>query len=102
MLGDTVSHVWCVLLAGRSVNLSIQPIPVGGPFHRVGVDVLQLPLTEAGNRYVEMFLDYLTKWVEAFRSLISVQKRLPVFWSRRSFVVTGHQHISFLIVVPTF
>ena len=44
----------------------LQSIPVGGLFHRVGVDVLQLPLTEAGNRYVVVFLDYLTKWVEAY------------------------------------
>ena len=36
------------------------------PFHRVGVDVLQLPITRNGNRYVICFLDYLTKWVEAF------------------------------------
>lgn len=44
----------------------LHPIPVGGPFHRVGVDVLQLPLTRGGNRYVVVFADYLTKWVEAF------------------------------------
>ena len=44
----------------------LQPIPVGGPFHRVGVDALQLPLMEKGNRYVVVFMDYLTKWPEAF------------------------------------
>ena len=50
---------------GRLVKPPLKPIPVGGPFHHVGVDVLQLPLTEAGNRYVVVFFDYLTKWVEA-------------------------------------
>ena len=30
------------------------------------MDVLQLPLTEYGNRYVVVFQDYLTKWIEAF------------------------------------
>ena len=44
----------------------LQPIPVGGPFHQVGVDILQLPLTTKGNRYVVVFMDYLTKWPEAF------------------------------------
>ena len=43
----------------------LQPIPVGGPFHRVAVDVLQLPQTVNGNKYVLVFMDYLTKWAEA-------------------------------------
>ena len=42
------------------------PIKVGGPFERVGVDILKMPLTESGNRYVVVFVEYLTKWVEAF------------------------------------
>ena len=37
------------------------PIPVGGPFHRVAVDVLELPFTAQGNSYVVVFMDYLTK-----------------------------------------
>ena len=28
--------------------------------------MLQLPLTRNGNQYVVCFVDYLTKWVEAF------------------------------------
>ena len=51
---------------GRAVRPPLVPIPTGGPFHRVGVDVLQLPVTELGNRYVVVFVDHLTKWVEAF------------------------------------
>ena len=44
----------------------LTPIPVGGPFHRVAVDILQLPQTINGNSYVAVFMDYLTKWPEAF------------------------------------
>ena len=51
---------------GKPIRPPLEPIPVGGPFHRVGVDVLQLPVTHGGNRYVVCFVDYLTKWAEAF------------------------------------
>ena len=51
---------------GRPFRPPLTPIPVGGPFHRLGVDVLQLPLTVNGNKYVVCFVDYMTKWVEAF------------------------------------
>ena len=51
---------------GRRVHPPMQPIPVGGPFHRVGVDILKLPQTTSGNSYVVVFVDYLTKWPEAF------------------------------------
>ena len=44
----------------------LMSIKVGGPFERVGVDILEMPLTESGNCYVVIFMDCLTKWVEAF------------------------------------
>ena len=52
-------------LKGRqSTPLSI---PVGEPFHMVGVDFVgPLPRTAAGNEYALVFTDYLTKWPEAF------------------------------------
>ena len=55
----------CVKCASRSVRRAVKPrltpIPVGGPFDRVGVDVLQLPRTKRGNRYAVVMMDYLTK-----------------------------------------
>ena len=51
---------------GRKTRPPLLPIPVGGAFHRVGVDIMELPLTVNGNRYVITFIDYLTKWVESF------------------------------------
>ena len=31
----------------KGLGRAVTPIPVGGPFHRIGVDVLQLPVTES-------------------------------------------------------
>ena len=50
----------------RRVRSPLQPIPIGGPFHRVGVDVQKLPLTYDGNAYAVVFMDYFTKWPEVF------------------------------------
>ena len=50
----------------RTYKPPLTPIPVGGPFHRVAVDILQLPQTVNGNCYVAVFMDYMTKWPEAF------------------------------------
>ena len=50
----------------RASRPPLQPIPVGGPFHRVGVDILKLPASFEGNQYAVVFLDYLTKWAEVF------------------------------------
>ena len=50
----------------RRVRPPLIPIPVGGPFYRVGVDIMELPQTVNGNHYVISFVDYVTKWVELF------------------------------------
>ena len=52
--------------AGRSVRPPLIPIPVSGPFNRIGVDVVQFPKSAKGNKYAIVFVDYLTKWVEVF------------------------------------
>jgi hypothetical protein len=44
----------------------LMSIPVvGQPWDMVGVDILSLPTTKNGNKYVIVFMDYLTKWPEA-------------------------------------
>ena len=45
---------------GHSIKPALQPIPVGGPFHRMGVDVMQLPMTLEGNQYAVVFIDYVS------------------------------------------
>jgi hypothetical protein len=51
---------------GRAVRAPLAPIPVAGPFDRVGVDVIQFPRSNNGNQYAVVFVDYLTKWLEVF------------------------------------
>lgn len=49
---------------GRHIQVPLTPIPVGGPFDRVGVDVIKYPKSSKGNQYAVVFVDYLTKWPE--------------------------------------
>ena len=51
---------------GHPVRAPLTPIPVSGPFDRVGIDVVQLPRSSKGNQYAVVFMDYLTKWPEVF------------------------------------
>ncbi len=53
---------------GRRSKAPLLSIAVGGPFHRVGVDIMELLLTVNGSRYTITFIDYLTKWVKSFPS----------------------------------
>lgn len=51
---------------GQAAHAPLTPIPVGGPFNRIGVDFLQLPRSHCGNQYAIVFMDYLTKWPEVY------------------------------------
>ena len=51
---------------GHAMKPPLTPIPVSGPFDRVGVDVIQFPKSHNGNQYGVVFVDYLTKWPEVF------------------------------------
>ena len=51
----------------NSKKASLLPIPVEGAFDRVAVDALgPYPPSSKGSRYIVVFSDYLTRWVEAF------------------------------------
>ena len=51
----------------NSKKAPLLPIPVEGAFDRLAVDVLgPFPPSSKGSRYIVVFSDYLTRWVEAF------------------------------------
>ena len=51
---------------GRHHRPPLHPIPVSRPFQIVAVDIMELPTTDSGNRYVLVFQDFLTKWPMVF------------------------------------
>lgn len=54
----------CAIVSGtgRVHRPPLHPIPVQRAFQILGVDVMELPITESGNRYLIVFQDFLTKW----------------------------------------
>jgi len=58
----------CAIVSGTGKHQRppLHPIPVSRPFQIMGVDIMELPITKSGNRYVIVFQDYLTKWPLVF------------------------------------
>ena len=58
----------CVIATGgqRQHKPYLQPIPVQRPFQIIGVDIMDLPCTESGNKHVIVFQDMFTKWPMVF------------------------------------
>ena len=58
----------CATVAGvgRRNKPPLHPIPVQRPFQIVGLDIMELPKTDQGNRYVIVFQDFITKWPLVF------------------------------------
>ena len=51
---------------GRRTKPPLHSIPVGGPFHCVGMDFKEMDQSKRGNRYALVFQDYLSKWPEVY------------------------------------
>ena len=68
----------CIIVAG-SERRQIPPmhsIPVDRPFQILGVDIMELPVTANGNRYVVVFQDFFTKWPMVFPTRDQKAKRI--------------------------
>ena len=72
MYTDAMEHAkncpQCAVVGGtaRAKRPPLQPIPVDRIFQIVGVDVMELPRTSQGNRYVVVFQDFLSKFPLVF------------------------------------
>lgn len=51
---------------GRVNRPPLHPIPVSRPFQILGIDVMDLPLTDQGNKHVVVIQDLFTKWPMVF------------------------------------
>ena len=58
----------CTIVAGGSKVRCppLHPILVQRPFQIFGIDIMELPKTAAGNMYVIVLQDFLTKWPMIF------------------------------------
>lgn len=71
-INDTIHYVKSCEVCARIKNppperAVLKPITeFEKPFDMVAVDILELSTTSCQNKYVVVFTDYLTKWVEAF------------------------------------
>jgi len=71
MYSDVYHHSQSCLIcasfngSGRRHHPPLNPIPADAPFDRVGINIMEMPLTQDGNGCVVIMIDYLTKWVEA-------------------------------------
>lgn len=62
-----------VMGTGRHCNPPLHPIQVGCFFQILGIDLMELPKTHQGNKYVIVIQDYLTNWPLAVQLLIGVE-----------------------------
>ena len=58
----------CATVSGacRQHRSPLRPIPILRPFQKIGMDVMDLPCTERGNKHVVVFQDMFTKWPLVF------------------------------------
>ena len=94
----------CALTAdmGRDKRPPLHPIPVKRPSQIWGIDVMELPKTAKGNRYVIVMQDFLTKWPLVFPPLDQKANRIARLVFDKVLPVFGvPEALFYLIRVPT-
>lgn len=72
MLADVRQHVLTCRSCNahkralQTIRAPLNPITVKEPWQLVGTDVVNMPLTERGNRFIIVFTDYFTHFCQAF------------------------------------
>ena len=58
----------CAIVSGcgHRNRPTLHPIPVQCPFQIVGVDIMDLPTTQQGNKHMVVFQDFFSKWPPVF------------------------------------
>ena len=74
----------------------LQPIPVSRPFQILGIDIMDFPLTEKGNRHVLVIQDFLTKWPWVF----PIPDQKTIRWSERLFKCVVFLNVYYQTGVP--
>jgi hypothetical protein len=58
----------------------LHPIKVREPFYQIGIDFVGLlPVSELGNKYIIVAIDYFTKWVEAKAVRVDNAEKVAIF-----------------------
>ncbi|XP_063420793.1 uncharacterized protein LOC134706010 [Mytilus trossulus] len=50
----------------RTARVPLQPHYSGAPFEKIAIDILEMPMSDQGNRFIVVIGDYFSKWAEAF------------------------------------
>ncbi|CAG2220647.1 unnamed protein product [Mytilus edulis] len=50
----------------RTARAPLQPHYSGAPFEKIAIDILEVPMSDQGNRFIVVIGDYFSKWAEAF------------------------------------
>lgn len=50
----------------RTAKAPLQPHYSGAPFEKIAIDILEVPVSDKGNKYIVVIGDYFSKWAEAF------------------------------------